>query len=274
VGGALARLASSGTGVPVVYTPNGLATGRAPLLLERALARRTACFVAVSESERRRALELGVARAGRIQVVANGIDLDHRPSQPPGWLRRQLALPPNAVVIGTIARLVPQKAPEVLVRASAAVAARRPDVHLVLIGSGPLRDDVLTAAVPLGARFHLVDGVDDGPAAIGDFDVFALSSRFEGAPYAPLEAMRAGVPVVLTAVVGNEDLVEDGVSGRLVPVDDPVALARAIEETLQPSVGQALAEVASARLAALDVRRVGAALREVYAEVAASSASR
>ena len=111
VGGAFARAAAWGQRVPVVYTPNGVATNRAILMVEKALARRTDHLIAVSESEGALVLELGLTTEDRLIVIHNGIDLE-----PNGGrtfdLRADLGLPADVALVGTVARLARQKAPE------------------------------------------------------------------------------------------------------------------------------------------------------------------
>ncbi len=104
----------------------------------------------------------------------------------------------------------------------------------MLIGDGPLRHDIedLVKACGLAPVFHWLPELHDAAAYLHDLTVFALPSRFEGGPYSPLEAIRAGVPVVLSDVVGNRDVIEQRRSGLLVPPDDPGRLAEAILELL------------------------------------------
>ncbi len=105
---------------------------------------------------------------------------------------------------------------------------------------------------------------------MAQLDVFALPSRYEAGPYAPLEAMRAGTPVVLSDVVGNRDTVVDGESGLLVPPDDPEALAAAVSRVLEePELGAGLAAAARDRLEAeFDVRRMAERVGALYEAVA------
>ena len=99
-----------------------------------------------------------------------------------------------------------------------------------------------------------------------------LASRFEGGPYAPLEAMRASTPVVLTNVTGSTDAVEDGVSGRLVPAADPAALGTAVADLLDDPTGAARLGAAGRRRVehSFDVRSMAAALEAVYRGVVTS----
>jgi glycosyltransferase involved in cell wall biosynthesis len=272
IGGALARVATAGTRVPVVYTPNGLATSRAALAVEHLLGRRTRALIAVSDSEADLVRRLGLVDEGRLHLVRNGIELEPPPPLDP-TLRHRLGLDPATPVVGTIARLVPQKAPALFVQTCAAVAQARPDARFVLIGAGPLQAelDAALARTGLGARFHHLPELPGAARALGELDVFVLHSRFEGGPYTVLEAMRAGVPVVVSDVVGNRDAVDPAGSGRVVPFGDVAATADAVTSLLDdPVAGAALAEAARRRLAErFDVRRMGAETVTVYRSVLA-----
>jgi len=275
IGGVVARLAATGTGAARVYTPNGLLPSRAALTVERMLGRLTDGFVAVSESESALARRLRLAPARRITVIPNGIDL--RPSGPPVLdLRGELGVDPSAPLVGSIARLAPQKAPEVYIRACARVAAALPEARFVLIGDGPQAGIVAheIRAAELDGRFLHVRGVHGAATLMGELDVFALSSRYEGGSFAPLEAMRAGIPVVLTDVVGNRDTVEHGRSGFLVPPDDPSTLAAAIQRLLDDAeLRRRVGEEGQARVAAcFDVRLMADRLEHLYKSVVSERA--
>lgn len=275
IGGALARAVARLARTPCVYTPNGVPVGRASLAIERLLGRVTDRFVAVSASEAAFARRARLVPGERIRVIPNGIETEQPPGlEPP--LRARLGIDVATPLVGTIARLVHQKAPERFVAIARAVAAMRPDAHFVLIGDGPLRDDV-TAAVReagLDRRLHIIRALPDAARALPELDVFVLPSRFEGAPYAPLEAMRAGVPVVLSDVVGNRDSVDDE-SGILVGEHDVDAMAAAVEALLaSPERRAALAAAARDRLARMfDVRAMGRSLHSTYDELAVASRS-
>ena len=269
IGGALARAA--GWGAPVVYTPHAMATSPAYLAVERLLGRGTDRVVAVSPSEGERIERQRLVPPGRVVVIPNGIDLD--PPPPDGRdLRRLLGLPADVRLVGTVARLIPQKAPVWFVAACAEVARRRPDVHFVLIGSGPLQRDVDRAveASDLAGRLHRLASVPGAARVLGQLDVVTLLSRFEGGPYLPLEAMRAGTPVVVSDVVGNRDVVEDGVSGFVVPAGDAWTAADRAIRLLEDDPGRAaMVEAARRRLAERhDVRSMGLRTVALYQELA------
>jgi len=272
VGGALARLAAARTGRSCVYTANGLATGRCALAIERRLARLTSRIVAVSASEAQLLHRRSIAPLERISVIPNGIEREIPASERVEIdLRATLGIPDGAPLVGTIARLVHQKAPERFVRIAATVGRAHPDAHFVLIGDGPLRRVVEQEIEEsgLGDRFHLVDELPGAASVLDQFDVFVLASRFEGAPYAPLEAMRVATPVVLSDVVGNRDAVEHAVSGYLVAEHDTDAMARWVvrlldEDDLRRLVGNEGRQRVSA---CFSVEQMCSQLAKVYEEL-------
>lgn len=269
IGGLLARTAATGRRYPTVYTPNGVTDVAAGRWVERRLAPLTDRVVAVSASEADAVASAGLAPTARIVTIPNGIDLA---PPPPIDLRGQLGLGPDVPLVGSIARLVPQKAPLDLVTAMAAVHRRRPDARFVIVGDGALAAEVDTAVERLGLSdaLHRIPVLEGASGALGDLDVFLLTSRFEGGPYAPLEAMRAGTPVVLTDVVGSRDTVEPGRTGLLVAPGDPEAAANAVVGLLaDPAAAAGLVDRARRALAErFDVRAMGARHDALYAEVA------
>lgn len=276
IGGAVARLGAIGTGAARVYTPNGLLPARGALAAERLLGRLTDRFVAVSASEAEQAERLGVIGGERIVVIPNGIDLEPPPPSGPD-LRELLGVDPGTPLVGTIGRLAAQKAPEAFIAACERAGAES-DAGFVLIGDGPLRDEVArrVAASPLGSRLLHLPGLPGASGVLPQLDAFVLASRYEAGPYAPLEAMRAGVPAVLTDVVGNRDAVADGDSGLLVAPGDPDALAAAIGRLLADGDLRAkLAEGGRRRLEErFDVREMARRTSELYAALAAGPTAR
>jgi hypothetical protein len=145
--------------------------------------------------------------------------------------------------VGTIARLHPEKGIEFLLDAAPQIAAAVPDVRFVLVGEGPLRDDLEARAQRVGVadRVAFVGPRDDARRLISSFDVLALPSISEGTPLTIVEAMLAGVPVVASAVGGIPEQIEDRETGFLVGPADADALAQAVtqaltDETLRHSV--------------------------------------
>lgn len=274
IGGVLGRVVGTAARLPRVYTPNGLAQGRAALAIERGLGPLTDRLVATSASEAAFVLKRHLVPAGRLVTIPNGIEVE-------GWtapagtpdLRAVLGLAAGVPLVGTLSRLVAQKAPERFTRLAGIVLAEQPDLHAVLIGDGPLRQDIDPSRLPAGTadRFHHLPGLPDAGAALAQLDVFVLTSRFEGLPYAPLEAMRGGTPVVLSDVVGNREVVVDGVGGHLVPEDDVPAMAALVLALLGDEPRRrALVEAGRDHVRRFDVSHMGGALAALYAELAAT----
>ena len=266
IGGVLGRLAAPDD-VARVYTPNGITNLRPGLMVERALGRRrTDVLVAVSPGEAAMARDLGLVAADRIETIPNGIEPDAEPTEVD--LRSLLGVPAGTPLVGSVARLVHQKAPEDFV----AVAARVPDVHFVLIGAGPRQRAVERAVreAGLGARWHHVELLPHVDRVLGQLDVFVLTSRFEGGPYTPLEAMRAGTPVVVTDVVGNRDAAADGRVGLLAPAGDVDGLAAAVSRLLADDARRARLGAAGREhvRAHHDVAEQGRAHAALYARLA------
>ena len=269
IGGVVARLAAGFVGRPAAYTPNGIARGRLATTVERLVGRATAVFVAVSESEAADARALGLVRHDRIRVIPNGIEL---PGPEPADLRAVLGVEPGTRLVGSMGRVAHQKAPEVVVATFALLAARYPDLTFAYIGDG-VDAPAMAAAIAsrgIGDRVRWVRSLDGAARYLGDLDVFLLASRFEGGPYAPLEAMRAGTPVVLTDVTGSRDCVADGETGLLVPPEDPAALADAVSSILDdPDRADRIIAAASSALAErFDVAAMGRRLDALYLELA------
>ena len=239
-----------------VFTPHAWSfwAGRRYAAAERLAARWCRYLLVVSEAERRAGLDVGVGTPEQYRVVPNGIDLARFAVE-----RRPV---PGRVLC--VARLAPQKRPDLLVR-----AFRRIDGELQLVGDGPLRADVerLIAELGLAERVRLLGARDDVPELRAEASCVALASDYEGCPLTVLEAMAAGVPVVATRVGGVPELIDDGRTGLLVPPGDEEALAAAIARALADpgGLGAAAREVARRRFSR---ERMASEIEAVYDEVA------
>jgi glycosyltransferase involved in cell wall biosynthesis len=161
-------------------------------------------------------------------------------------LRTDMGLLPSSKVMGSVGRLTWQKGFDVLLHAFSLVAHE--DLNLLIFGIGEeeARLRALAAKLNLQARVHFAGYRRDVPHLLGALDLYVHSSRFEGMPIALLEAMAAACPIVASGVDGNRDLIEDGVHGWLVPPEDPVMFARAIEDALG-NIDEARRRAAAAR---------------------------
>jgi glycosyltransferase involved in cell wall biosynthesis len=164
---------------------------------------------------------------GRMTVIPNAVTPPELP--PADRARRELDLPDGTPVALCLARLVPQKRHDVLLRAWAGVPA---PAQLLVAGNGPLRSELeqLTAALGLTDRVRFLGQRSDIGRLLAAADVTTLASDWEGLPIAVLESLGAGRPVVATAVDGVAGAV--GRAGRLVPPGDPAALAAGLTELL------------------------------------------
>jgi glycosyltransferase involved in cell wall biosynthesis len=175
-------------------------------------------------------VEAGLADEGAHveAVVVNGIAPAPAPADRTA-LAAEWGLDPERPLVVAVGRLVPVKNHLLAVRA----VARVPDAALVLVGQGPLAEDLARAAAAAGVgdRVVLTGLRRDARALMGAADAVVLPSRSEGLPLVALEAMAAGTPLVATDVRGVRELVGDG-AALLVPPDDPDALADALSRVL------------------------------------------
>ncbi|MFC7229682.1 glycosyltransferase [Salinirubellus salinus] len=181
-------------------------------------------------------LERGVEWSN-LRVIPNGRRLDEYRDASGGGLRAALGVPPDALVVGTVGRLVERKGHFDLLRAWARVSDAVPDAHLVVVGYGPERDalEALADDLGVGSTVHFTGARDDVPELLGTMDLFVFPSHWEGHPGALLEAMAAGLPIVATTVPGSDELVSDRETGLMVPPRDPVSLGDAVERLCRDS---------------------------------------
>lgn len=167
--------------------------------------------------------------ASRHVVIRNGMD-GIVPGRARDQVRRALGLPEDATVIGTLARLAPEKNQRLFLQVTADVAADAPCLHGLVVGGGPLAADLHTQARALGLADRVVftGERDDVADLLGAMDVFVLTSDREGFPNAVMEAMAVGLPCVVTDVGDCAELVRDGESGFVCPSGDRRGLANSV----------------------------------------------
>lgn len=190
---------------------------------------RTDAIITGSEQEKAHALSLGIA-AQKIHLIPMGIAPCKLSSRPE--VRQELNLPQDARVIGFVGRLAHQKAPERAIRAFAALAD--PQAHLVMVGDGPLREELLALADTLAMADHVhFPGTRNGQATMPGFDLLLMPSRYESFGYVFLEACMAGLPIVATPVGIAEEVVALTGKGRIIPnTDDTAPLTAALRDVL------------------------------------------
>jgi len=195
--------------------------------------RQVDCFICVSEAIRTMLIADGVPPA-RTVVVNEGIDLERVEAAPPAKLHEELWLPRHAPIVGNVAALVRHKGQRYLIEAAAIVIRQIPDARFVIAGEGELRGALERQVKDhkLEKHVYLLGFRPDVLSLQKIFDVFVMSSVTEGLGTSLLDAMACAKPVVATAAGGIPEVVEDGLTGLLVPTRDPEAMAAAIVRLL------------------------------------------
>jgi glycosyltransferase involved in cell wall biosynthesis len=199
-----------------------------------------------------------VVRAGRVRIVYPGVQIPRGIAQSDSW------------TIGAAGRLVPLKGYDRLIESFAELQKIEPRARLEIAGDGPARLELerqARALVPDGSVTFL-GWSDDLPAAMARWSVFAQPSLEEAFGITILQAMASGLPVVASAVGGIPELVEDGVSGLLLPPGDTPALTTALAALLRDPVHRTkLADAARDRARDFSEERFAAGVANVYREV-------
>jgi glycosyltransferase involved in cell wall biosynthesis len=224
-----------GSGVIPLMTRS--TAGRLELRWLRQWAKR---IMILNEGMRQEALDEGFPPE-RIYWMPNPVDTGKfAPCGPAARLehRARFGLPAYAPVALYCGRLAPEKALPSLIDAFAILVRRIPEAILVLVGDGPLRAPLTEQAASLqipekNIRFAGRVAPDDVPIWLQIADVFTLVSPSEGFPCALAEAMSAGLPSVVSDIIGNRQLIESGKHGLLVPVGDPQAISDALTQVLE-----------------------------------------
>ena len=276
--GAGARIALLGMPTTIIHTEHNLWDRyRLPTrLANQATYERNAAVIAVSQAV---ANSITTSRfwprpMPPIEVVLHGADLasirrgDHARAQ----ARDRLGLAPSAPVVGSVGNFTAKKDHATLLAAAGLLAREDPDLRVVLVGVGPLEEQLRARTRELGLeRNVLFTGLrDDVYEILPAFDVFALSSRYEGLPIALLEAMATGVACVATSVGGIPEVIVDGEHGILVEPGDPAALGAALGKLLaNPDLRASIGDAAATRAAAFDLRSAVERTQEIYEQAVA-----
>lgn len=253
--GWVGRIAARLAGAPVVlytvhssmlHNPWPRWKARFFLRLDGCLARFTNRIITVSDDLRRELIEQGRVPAELVITIYNGLKFEGGFAAAGADLRAELGLSPETLLVGTVARLAPQKGIPVLIKAAARLAHRRA-VRFVVVGDGPLRQELELQARASGAPVVFPGFRDDVPNVLRALDIFVLPSLTEGLPYVILEAMATGLPVVATRVGGIPEVIRDRETGLLVAPGSEEELVLAVEalldsEDLRKNLGAAARE--------------------------------
>lgn len=246
--GILGRWAAWLAGVPVrIHTIHGYGiTPQQPwwlrrwfILIERLTGMITTHWIAVSRADIASGIAWGLFRADQVSLVRPGIDqtpfLTPLDTQERIALRAELGATSDEWLVGTVACLKPQKAPQDFVAVAKQVCAAVPRARFVLTGDGELRHDVeaLIRKHGLEGRCYLAGWRRDIPKVMQAFDAFLLTSHWEGLPRVLLEARAAGLPIVATRVGGSEEAMSHGLHGWLCDPGDVQDMSQRLCSLLQ-----------------------------------------
>jgi glycosyltransferase involved in cell wall biosynthesis len=246
--GMIGRLAARLARVPViVYTAHAfpfheyLSPWRIRLyaLLEQFAARLCDVIAVDSECVRARGLACKVATPDRIRVIPMGIDTER--FDPAKYrakresIRVELGLAPGSTVIGAVARFVPDKGLDTLLHAVSMLGKKFPQLQCLLVGDGPLREELGNLSGRLGLDHQVVFAGyrTDIPRLLAAMDLFMLPTHREGFGVAFAEAMSMEVPVIVSRISPITEIIVDGRTGVLAEVGDPEAFARAAAPLLE-----------------------------------------
>lgn len=199
--------------------------------VDRFVLRSFASVIAVSEEVKLRLLRAGV-RSDKVHVIRNGIDL--RPFDSAAPCLRETPAP---FTIGLVGRLSPEKGIDIFLQAAKRILVKHPSTRFVTIGDGPDRDKLQALISELGitSKALLLGRRDDMPSVYASLDIMVSSSRQEGLPIALLEGMASSRPIVATSVGEVPSLIQNNVTGILIPPNDPDVLADAIAGLIDDS---------------------------------------
>lgn len=225
---AASAAAGLGLGVPLVVTEHTEASwqGWRARAVTRWYCRRARHVIAVSTPIRRRLIGRDGVPPEKVSVIPAALP----EVEPPGADPTEAVPGRNGRLAGVVARLQPEKGVATFLEAVARIAPRVPGVRFLVVGDGPLREELVGMAGRLGlrGRVRFLGFRPDAREIIRHLDVLVVPSLTEGSPLVVLEAMASGVPVVASAVGGIPDQIRHGREGLLVPTGDPAALGEAM----------------------------------------------
>ncbi len=215
-------------------------------------------FTTVSEAGRRQLRRQAHVPADRVDLLRNGVDRRRFGTLDDDLRRRMRAefgFADTVFVVGTVGSLTPVKDQAILIRAAARIVPAVPDLHLLIVGEGPLRASLTEQAQAYGIleRVHFTGWREQVPALLASMDAYACSSASEGMNNALLEAMAAGLPIIATEVGDNAIMVRHGIEGQIVEPGCHEALSEAMKVFANdPAVRRRCAAAAKVRAGSFD----------------------
>jgi sugar transferase (PEP-CTERM/EpsH1 system associated) len=219
----------------IIHTEHGrdFPDKRRLMVAEKVLSSFTHKIVAVSEELKEALVKFERINPKKITVITNGVDLELFKSMPKSIIKQkkyEIGIDKNDFVIGNIGRLTSVKDHRNLIQAFQLIHKDMPDAKLLIVGDGPLKEDLSNFSQSLGLQRNILflGERKDIPELLNIFDIFVLPSKNEGVSLTLLEAMATKKPVVATSVGGNKEIIEHGKDGYLVPPCSPKKLREAV----------------------------------------------
>jgi glycosyltransferase involved in cell wall biosynthesis len=285
--GILGRAAAAKLGIPVVHTIHGPSFFRGQnfvpyqvyLRAERWAGRRTDRFISVCDAMTDQYVAAGVAPRERFITIYSGMEVEAflHPPRSPGDVRAELGIPPEAVVIGKIARLFPLKGHEFVLEIAPKLVKRHPNVVFLFVGDGILRSDFerRIAAAGLQAHFRFTGLVPPHrvPELVNAMDIVVHASLREGLARVLPQGLIAGKPVVSYDIDGAREVCITGETGYLLPPESTKELADALSSLIiDPDLRRRLGETGRSRFTEpFRHETMTRRIREVYTEVLADA---
>ncbi len=192
-------------------------------------------LIAVSDDVKREILKHEI-QADKVLIISNGVELERfNNHKDPSYIYREFNIDPGCKIIGTVGRLTEEKGHIYILQATVKIMEQYPKVVLLIVGDGPLRNELQERVEDLGIRDKVIfTGMrSDTPELYSLMEFFILSSITEGLPVALLEAMASKKPVIATEVGAVPKVIQDGHSGLLVEPKDVEGLSKAIIDLLE-----------------------------------------
>ncbi len=234
------RIAGRITGIPTILHAHGpdLNYPVYQRIADWLLAKQTPFTLAVSKSTNEECIRNRSIRQEKIFILPNGIPLEHfkpTPLSTCNSLKRQLNIPLNAPVIGTVTRFHEEKGNRYLLESAIDILKILPNTRFLLVGEGPLLEQLRELARCLGIERNVIfAGFQmDVTGMLSIFDLNVITSLSEGHPQSVIEAMAMEKAIVATDVSGINEILIDGVTGSLIPPRDPHALAEKVIHLLK-----------------------------------------
>ncbi|MCH7760995.1 glycosyltransferase family 4 protein [candidate division TA06 bacterium] len=269
--GVLGRFAAKMARVPVIiHTIHGFSfhdfqnlwIKKLYIGLERFCGKFTTVLVAVSRATQKKGLRVRIGGPFQYRVIPPGTRIEEflHVKVDPNEKKKELGIPVDVKVVGTITCFKPQKAPLDFIQVAKGVIGTLPDCRFLIVGDGELRGEVEKMIQEFGLADHvkLLGWRRDVPEVLSTFDLFLLTSLWEGLPLVYGEVMSEGKPIVATRVDGTPEVIEDGVNGYLVePRDIKGMVDRVLRLLKDDGLRKKMGEAGRKRAGQFDVQNGG-----------------